>query len=258
VSDRIVVQKIGGSILSGDATFALAAQSIQARLDACPDERLLVVVSAESGVTDALLSRARGLSADPDPAALDLLWSTGELASVALLTLALQRIGVRAAGLNVHQTGLHRASSSSRTEFRPLRLRALLAAHHVVIVPGFLACTPGGAVASLGRGGSDLTAVLLAIGLDAARCELVKDVPGYFTSDPNVDTEAQPIDRLDYARALAMAAAGCELVQPAAIEAAHAAGLPIVVRSLNASTGTLLSADATAVPEPADSDAVTV
>jgi aspartate kinase len=192
-------------------------------------------VSAEHGMTDALLATARGLSTMPDPAMRDLLWATGELRSVALVALGLQALGVLATGINVHQTGLLEPDGpvgAGQTIFRPLRLLALLATHDVVVAPGFLARGGGDAIVSLGRGGSDLTAVLLAAGLKASRCELVKDVAGYFSSDPARDPEARHLPAIDYATALVMASAGCELVQRAALEAAEEHAVRVVVRSM--------------------------
>jgi aspartate kinase len=113
------------------------------------------------------------------------------------------------------------------------RLNEVLADHSVAIVPGFLAVDATQAVVSLGRGGSDLTAVLLAAGLGANRCELIKDVPGYFTSDPHRDRNALPVPFLTFEHALELADDGCDLVQRAAIEAAARWDLPVVVRSLN-------------------------
>jgi aspartate kinase len=216
---------------------------VAARLAAHPGERIVVVVSAEHGATDALLAEARGICADPDRAALDLLWSTGELRSVALLVLALHGLGVRAACANVHQTGLVEAESrrdAGHSELRPLRLRALVAAHDAVVAPGFLARSDGDAVVSLGRGGSDLTAVLLAAGLGASRCELVKDVPGYFTSDPNVDPAARHIDEIAYGRALEMSDRGCDLVQRQALVAARDRSVRVLVRALDAPGETVI------------------
>ncbi|MGH9331681.1 MAG: hypothetical protein ACRD09_14675, partial [Vicinamibacterales bacterium] len=206
--------------------------------------------------TDQDLALARSIALDPDPRALDLLWSAGEQRSVALLTFALQREGIAAVGLNVHETGLRlaggrgpeaggRGSGTGGQEigFNGLRVKAALADHAVAVVPGFLARGAGDRIVSLGRGGSDLTAVLLAIALEAARCELVKDVPGYFTQDPAVHPDARRLQTLSYAEALAKEAAGCGLVQRAAIEAAASAGLPVVVRSLDPAQGhTLLIA----------------
>lgn len=237
MSRQLSVLKLGGSVLRDDASYAAAAQFLHDRLAGTRDERLVVIVSAQHGSTDALLAQAEAIvpaaGAPCNNDALDLLWSTGELRSVALLALHLQRIGIAAVPFNVHQTGLV-ADRVAGTTVRPLRLLAALAASRIVIVPGFLGVSPGGTITSLGRGGSDLTAVLLAAAVRADACELIKDVPGYFTADPHRDTQARPIHDLSIAEALAMADAGCDLVQRAALAAAAAAGLHIVIRSMDA------------------------
>ncbi len=232
----VAVVKIGGSVLTGPAAYRQVADFIAGRLRDCPGERLVVVVSAEYGATDALLDTARAIVVEPDPATLDLLWSTGEIRSAALLAFTLQAVGIRAAAANVHQTGLTYGSA-----LRPLRLRALLAAHDVVVAPGFLARGDNDAVVSLGRGGSDLTAVVLAAGLGAVRCELVKDVPGYFSADPKHDPAARQLASISFASALELAHDGCDLVQRQALEAARASGLPLVVRSLDSDRATLVT-----------------
>jgi len=227
----IRVLKIGGSVLTSQRAYRRVAQHVTARLLEAPGERLAVVVSAELGVTDSLLRAAKDFSADPDPATVDLLWSTGELRSVAFLALALQALGVRAVTANVHQLGLtHDLASSPATM---LRLRAVLARSEVVVIPGFLARGHGDAIVSLGRGGSDLTAVFLAAHLRAAACELVKDVPGYFTADPATSTNATHLASIDHDTALAMADAGCELVQPRALEVARQLNINIIIRALD-------------------------
>jgi aspartate kinase len=237
MSAPVAVLKIGGSVLVGPHAYRDAAAFIVERLRNRPGERIVAVVSAELGTTDALLDTARAIVDEPDPVSLDLLWSTGELRSAALLALSLQAAGVKAAAINVHQTGIWQPSNSrdrGASRIRPLRLRALLAQHDVVVAPGFLARGSGDTIVSLGRGGSDLTAVILAAGLGATRCELIKDVPGYFTADPKVDPSARPISALPYARAIAMADDGCELVQRAALEAAEAHGLALQVSAIGA------------------------
>lgn len=227
------VLKVGGSVLRDDGSYAATARFLQQRLALKPDERLVVIVSAQYGTTDYLLAEAQVIAGDPSQDALDLLWSTGELRSVALLTLHLQRIGVSAAPFNVHQTGLI-ADRATGTTVRPLRLLAALAHARIVVVPGFLGVSAGGTITSLGRGGSDLTAVLLASAIRADVCELIKDVPGYFTADPHRDAQARQIHHLSIDEALAMADAGCDLVQRAALVAAGHAGLPLTIRSMNA------------------------
>ena len=229
------VVKLGGSVLRGPSDYRRAARFVRARLAANPAEKMVVVVSAQNGDTDALLREAEAIVAQPNEAALDLLWSTGELRSVARLAFHLQAEGIEAAALDVRQTGLRIATRGldvARAEFDATSIRRALASHRVVIAPGFLATNHAGAVVTLGRGGSDLTAVLLAMGLGASRCELIKDVPGYFADDPHINVGAEHIPGLSFARALAMADAGCDLVQRQALETAERCGLPIVVRSL--------------------------
>jgi aspartate kinase len=237
---QIVVVKLGGSILVRSKAYKRAAKFLSNRLRKHPDERLVVVVSAQEGTTDKLERAARKIVSKPQAAALDLLWSTGEIRSVAVLALELEGLGVRAAALNIHQAGLRvskdrnrKSDSATTVECGPEKLFSVLEKFPVAIVPGFFATDSEGAIASLGRGGSDLTAVLLATGLQACRCELVKDVPGYFTSDPHRHTDARPIQELTFERALEFADSGCDLVQRKAIEAAQRSRLPLIVRSLN-------------------------
>jgi aspartate kinase len=227
----VAVVKIGGSVFTDRAAYARVAASLGSRVAADILSKLVVVVSAEFGHTDALLEEARSVADEPDADALDLLWSTGELRSVALLTLSLRAAGVRAAAFNVHATGLRIEPGTDQLVLNPLALRAALADHAIVVVPGFLA-TRQQRVVTLGRGGSDWSAVMLAAALGADRCELIKDVPGYFTGDPHASYDARLIPTLDYDEALRMADDGCPLVQRQAIAAAATARLPIVVRNL--------------------------
>lgn len=233
-----VVIKLGGSVLTCAKSYARAARWLERTSDddgplgfGAP---LLVVVSAEHGVTDRLLAEAESICAAPDRRSLDLLWSTGELRSAALLALHLQARGVAARALNVHETGLRPAHGTGRAT--AAHLRRALATHAVVVVPGFLATDADGAIVSLGRGGSDLTAVRLAASVGASRCELVKDVPGYFTADPAAVAAARHIPVMTVGEALTMARDGCELVQEAALDAARAHGVPLVIRGSGADT----------------------
>lgn len=230
----LTVLKLGGSVLRDDRSFAAAACFLRDRLLADAAERLVVIVSAPFGTTDALATEAANIAVDADPLALDLLWSTGETRSVALLALHLQRVAVPAAALNIHQLGLPAAEAQSvHPGPNLLALHTALSRARVVIVPGFLGVRADGTIASLGRGGSDLTAVLIAASLDADACELIKDVPGYFTADPQTRPDAAHLRALSFAAALDMADLGCPLVQRAALEAAARHQLPLVVRSLD-------------------------
>jgi aspartate kinase len=246
------VVKIGGSVLNGTLAYRRAARILAARLAERPGERVLAIVSAEEGLTDALLASARDIAGEPDSEALDLLWSTGEHRSVALLVLALQALGVSAAAANVHQMGLIAGAGGSCTpgggrpptwsgsRLHALRLGSLLAAVDVVVAPGFLARAAGDRIRSLGRGGSDLTAVLLAAGLEAVSCELLKDVPGYFTADPHTTPDAAPIASLPFDTAIAMAERGCNLVQLGALQAARDLNVRLVVRGIDGGAGTVV------------------
>lgn len=235
---RLAVIKIGGSVLTGLPAFESAAGFLASETAVGP-WTIVAVVSAEYGHTDALAREAGMLAGSPDPAALDLLWSTGELRSVALLTLALKNARVDATGLNAHEAGLRSATTPDAVTLNDIALRAAIARHRVVVVPGFLA-TRHQRLVTLGRGGSDLSAVLLAASLRADRCVLIKDVDGYFTDDPATNQDARPIASLTYTAALAMADAGCPLVQRNALAAAERADLQLSVRSFT-STGTLLT-----------------
>jgi aspartate kinase len=234
----VTVIKVGGSILRNARAYRRVANFLRNRRRASPQEHIVVVVSAQEGVTDALERVAKKIARNPNKGALDLLWSTGELRSVALLTLHLQALGIRAAGLNIHETGLTAAendcdSNPGNIDLNAKRLRGALANNHVVVVPGFFSSNAAHAVVSLGRGGSDLTAVLLARWLNASRCELIKDVPGYFTRDPHRDSSARPVPLLTFKQALELADDGCDLVQRKAIEAAAHCNLPLIIRSLD-------------------------
>lgn len=233
VSKRpVVVIKIGGSVFVDDGSYQEAARFLVRRLQTRNEERLVVVVSARKGITDELERRARDTTLYPSPRTLDLLWSTGEIHSVALLTLHLEELGVSAVGLNIHETGL-RVNGTEEVGFGGRGIEEGLEEHAVVVVPGFFCANHGDAIRSLGRGGSDLSAVLLARGLSAARCELVKDVAGYFDEDPHSHTNAVHLPQLSYQRALQMVDAGCDLIQRRALEAARRARLRLVVRSMD-------------------------
>ncbi|MGA3301363.1 MAG: hypothetical protein ABSD87_14870 [Candidatus Acidiferrales bacterium] len=236
---EIAVVKIGGSILVNAGAYRRAAIFVRSMLRANPEERFVVVVSAQEGATDSLERSARKIHREPNSTARDLLWSTGEIRSVALLTLHLEALGVHAAPLNIHEAGLtlpETVREAGHIRLNAGRLAGVLADFPVAVVPGFFATNAASQIVSLGRGGSDLTAVLLAEGLRACRCELIKDVPGYFTADPHQDSAARHIPFLSFDQAISMAAEGCNLVQRQAIEAAARCALPLVIRSVRRNT----------------------
>ncbi|MGE5837007.1 MAG: hypothetical protein ACM4AI_21210 [Acidobacteriota bacterium] len=244
---RLTVVKIGGSVLPGLAAYQRASSFLR-DLAAESAARVVAVVSAELGHTDALFREAQHFGAVPRDAALDLLWSTGELRSVALLTLALEADGVHATGLNVHETGLRLpcgdGPSPAPVAFNSIALRAAVGKYDVVVVPGFLA-TSGQRVVTLGRGGSDRSAVLLAAALGASSCVLIKDVDGYCTDDPRRNPGADLLPALSFSDALQMADGGCPLVQRQAIADARDLGVELVVRSFESSGTVLFSEECT-------------
>jgi aspartate kinase len=234
------VLKLGGSVLRDDGVVRARGAVPPAAPARRPDERLVVIVSAQYGATDDLLAEAQSHRRTTLPAALDLLWSTGELRSVALLALHLQRIGVSAVPFNVHQTGLVACRAgrgpTHGTTVRPLRLLAALAASRIVSSP-LLGVSAAAASRRSARGGSDLTPSS-SPSRARRRCELVKDVPGYFTADPHrrragAADSRSPIDGRDphgrrgaaiwsSARALGAGRPGdLPLVLPAAMDPRH-------------------------------------
>jgi len=227
--------KLGGSVLTNQKSYGHAARFLVRRLHRCSKERLLVVVSAQYGHTEELETLARSVTHLPSRRTLDLLWSIGEIRSVALLSLHLEALGIAVVGLNAHETGLRFGESVSgdrQLQTLAIKLQQAFVECSIVVVPGFFA-TRDGTLVSLGRGGSDLSAVILADELDADGCELIKDVGGYFDKDPHTDEKAVHLPKVSYKRALDMAEAGCDLVQPEALEAARRSRLRLVVRSVD-------------------------
>ena len=249
---EIVVLKIGGSVLTDLDAYRRCAATLSRRVKSRPHERLLVVVSARFGETDRLQSLATESCTTPDRRLLDLLWSTGEVYSASVLALCLHTAGIDAVGLDVHQCGLRSSgldADDESVQVNPLPLLYQLRRHPVVVVPGFFATGPGDTIVSLGRGGSDFTAVVLAAALGAERCELIKDVPGYFTKDPNRHADARPLRSVTYETALQMAAAGCDLVQTRALRAAQRTCTKLVIRALaDGGNETIVSMDRELAP----------
>lgn len=257
VSKR-VVYKLGGSILRRSVDYTFYANRLSDELRDHAGVQLVVVVSARYGHTDRLLTQVRAAGGDDEAAATSLLLATGELQSVARLTFALTRTGVNAVGVGPEQTGITlQAGTAAENRLRvdPARIESFLSDYQVVVVPGFVGTTATGAWVTLGRGGSDLSAVALAAALKAERCELIKDVPGYFTADPKREAEAQHLSALDYQQAIQMAVDGCDLVQLDALRYAHAQRLQLIIRDLKTrARRTTVSAMAT---EQADAGRIT-
>jgi aspartate kinase len=238
----IVVQKYGGSSVATAEHIKAVAQRVKKAHESGLD--LVVVVSAMGKTTDRLLALAREVSREPSPREIDQLLSTGERQSVALLAMALHDRGIDATSLSGPQAGMKitgRYGSGVISEIQPERMHSLLAEGEVVIVAGFQGENPLGDVMTLGRGGSDTTAVALAAALEADRCEIYTDVEGVYTADPRVVSQARRIPLISPSEMAEMAWRGAKVMHPRAVELGALYGVEIHVRcSFNESPGTII------------------
>lgn len=224
----IVVQKYGGSSVADVERVRAVARRVVATVK--QGHRVVVVVSAMGNTTNELLSLARSVSLSPGRRELDLLVSVGERVSMTLLAMAIQDLGVAAASFTGSQSGIitdDRHVSARVLELRPHRVRQALDAGQVAIVAGFQGVSRSGEVTTLGRGGSDTTAVVLAAALGAAWCEICSDVDGVWTADPRVVPEARKLDSLPLDAATALARAGSQVLLADAVERARALGVQL-------------------------------
>jgi len=228
----LVVQKYGGSSVANAALIKNVADRIIRRVQA--GDRVIAVVSAMGDSTDDLLQLASSVSDEPDPRELDMLLSTGEQVSVALLAMALRAKGQEAIGLTGQQAGIiaqgrHNAGRIVRVEAD--RVRAELEAGRVPVVAGYWGVTEDEEIMTLGRGASDTTAVALAIALEADRYENCKDVTGVYTADPRVCDQARQLKDLSFEEMLELATQGSQVMHNRAVELASVYNLPILVTS---------------------------
>jgi aspartate kinase len=226
-----VVAKYGGSSLASPEHIARVASHIaDQRRAGAP---LVVVVSAMGDTTDELIALAAQISNEPDPRELDLLMATGELVSAALLVIALHDRGVDAISLSGPQAGILTDGSHGRariTGVEPARVRQELDNGRVVVVAGFQGSTQASEVATLGRGGSDTSAVALAITLGAKRCDIYTDVDGVYTADPRLVPDARRLPTVGYEEMLELAHQGAKVLQTRSVELAWVHGLEVRVR----------------------------
>jgi len=241
----IVVQKYGGSSVATAEHIKAVAERVKKVRESGLD--LVVVVSAMGKTTDRLLALAREVSREPSPREIDQLLSTGERQSVALLAMALHDRGVAATSLSGAQAGMKitgRYGSGVISEIQPERMRSLLAEGQVVIVAGFQGENALGDVITLGRGGSDTTAIALAAALQADRCEIYTDVDGVYTADPRIVPAARRIPLISPDEMAEMAWRGAKVMHPRAVEIGALHDVEIHVRSsFNESPGTIIRED---------------
>jgi len=246
----LLVQKFGGTSVADVERIQAVAQRIAASRQAGHD--LVIVVSAMGHTTDELTGLARAISSNPPQREMDMLLATGEQVSIALLAMALQALGVAAVSMTGPQVGILTESTHGRArilDIRTDRLQRLLEEGNVVVVAGFqgtsnsLSGIPE--ITTLGRGGSDTSAVALAAALGADACEIYTDVPGVLTTDPRKVPDAQLMDTVSCNEMLELASLGAAVLHPRAVEIARNYGVPLRVRSSwSDAPGTLLTSEA--------------
>ncbi len=239
---EILVQKYGGSSLAtADRIRAVAERIIASRESGRP---IVVVVSAMGDTTDDLINLARQLAEEPDDRELDLLLSTGETISCTLMAMTLRHMGHEAISLTGAQAGIKTDSRYSKARIiavDPSRVHRELAAGRIVVVAGFQGITDEFDITTLGRGGSDTTAVAMAAILRANLCEIYTDVDGVYTADPRIEPRARKLPEISYEEMLELAQQGAKVMHPRAVELGSVYGVPIVVRSsFNNNPGTLI------------------
>ncbi len=229
---RLIVQKYGGtSVGSPERIRNVGQRLIETQRSGC---RVVGVISAMAGVTDNLIKLARELSPQPTERELDILLATGERAATALTAMAINALGGRAISLTGAEAGILTDRSHTRARvanISPKQIHELLADDYIVLVAGFQGQTPDGETTTLGRGGSDLTAIALAGALNADACQIFTDVDGVFTCDPRVVSEAKKLDEIAYDELLEMASSGSKVMQSRAVEFAKKFGVEFEVRS---------------------------
>jgi aspartate kinase len=238
----LVVQKYGGSSVGDPERIRNVARRIIRTKD--HGDRVVAVVSAMGDVTDELLALARAVSNDPPDREMDMLLATGEQVTIALLAMAIHAEGHEVVSMTGAQAGIVSDSSHTKArieDVRADRVAGALDEGSIVIVAGFQALTPEGEITTLGRGGSDTTAVAVAAGLGADVCEIYTDVDGVYTADPRIVPDACKIDRISYEEMLEMAGTGARVLQLRSVEFARNHGVVIHVRSsFNDNPGTIV------------------
>ena len=228
----ILVMKFGGTSVADPEKIQLAAaRAIAARKAGAG---VVVVVSAPGEMTDELITLAHRVSKDPDARELDALMATGEQISIALFAIACRDRGVPAISLTGPQAGIYaddRHTRSTITAIKPDKIRAELKAGKIVAVAGFQGLNAKADITTLGRGGSDLSAVALAAVLKAKGCEIFTDVKGVYTADPRIVADARKLPSISYEEMLELAASGAQVMQARSIEVARRFGVRIHVRS---------------------------
>jgi aspartate kinase len=246
----LIVQKYGGSSVADPEKILAVARRVA---ETAATDQVVVVVSAMGKTTDGLVALARRITPAPEPREMDMLLATGEQVTIALLAMALQRLGLKARSFTGPQAGLRTDTAHTKariTRIDPSRVREALDAGAVAVVAGFQGLAESDDIATLGRGGSDLTGVALAAALKADLCEIYTDVDGVYTADPNIVPDARKLDRVSYDEMLEMASLGAKVLQSRSVEFAKKWGVPVHVRStFKRDPGTIVTREESAMEE---------
>src|SRR5438270_3069846 len=229
---RLIVQKYGGtSVGSPERIRNVARRLVETQREGCS---LVAVISAMAGMTYDLIKLAHEISPDPTKRELDILLATGEHAASALTAMAVNALGAKAISLTGAEAGILTDPIHTKARIAnisPKQIQELLAENYIVIVAGFQGQSAEGETTTLGRGGSDLTAIALAGALNADACQIFTDVDGVFTCDPRVVSDAKKLDEVAYDELLEMAGSGSKVMQSRAVEFAKKFGVEFEVRS---------------------------
>ncbi len=247
----LIVQKYGGTSVGSVERIQNVAQRVKRWRDR--GDQVVVVVSAMSGETDRLIGLAKALQERPLPRELDVLLATGEQVTIALLAMALDQIGCPARSYTGAQVQILTDSAHNKARIREIEgtnIRADLDAGSVVVVAGFQGVDENGNITTLGRGGSDTSAVAVAAALKADECQIYTDVDGVYTTDPRVEPRARKLDRITFEEMLEMASLGSKVLQIRSVEFAGKYKVPLrVLSSFEEGEGTLISLEEDAVEQ---------
>ncbi len=239
----LIVQKYGGTSVGTVERIKNVAKRVARTKKQGHD--VVVVLSAMSGETDKLIALASGVSSNPDEREMDMLLSTGERVTIALLAMALIDLSVDAVSFTGRQSGIITDDAHTRARIKSIdagRIRDALSKNKVAVVAGFQGITEEQDVSTLGRGGSDLTAVAVAAALKADFCDIYTDVDGVYTTDPNIVPEARKLDKISYDEMLEMASLGAKVLQTRSVEFAKKYSVPVrVLSSFHDAPGTLVT-----------------
>ena len=239
----LIVQKYGGTSVGSPERIAAVAEKVIAWRD--KGDSVVVVVSAMSGETNRLLDLAAAITDTPVPRELDVLLATGEQVTIALLSMALEKRGCAARSYTGGQVHIRTDSAHNKARIREIedkRMHADLAAGRVVVVAGFQGVDEHGNITTLGRGGSDTTAVALAAALKADECQIYTDVDGVYTTDPRVEPKARRLDRITFEEMLEMASLGSKVLQIRSVSFAGRYNVPLrVLSAFEEGAGTLIT-----------------